>query len=78
MTAPDQIESEKMPPRSRLPRFLCWMTAGPMPKSLKMAKKAMTTVAMFTTPNSSGVNRRARMPDTTSVTTMPAYLAIEV
>jgi hypothetical protein len=54
------------------------MTAGPMPRSLKMAKKAMTTVAIFTTPNSSGVNRRASTPDTTSVTTMPAYFAIEV
>lgn len=42
--APDHNVSEKMPPRSRLSRFLCWMTAGPMPRSLKMAKKAMTTV----------------------------------
>ena len=37
-----------------------------------------TTVAMFTTPNCSGVNRRERIPVTTSVTTMPAYFAIEV
>lgn len=78
MKAPDHNVSEKMPPRSRLSRFLCWMTAGPMPRSLKMAKKAMSTVAMFTTPNSSGENRRASTPDTTSVTTMPAYFAIEV
>ena len=78
MTVPDHTESENIPPRSCLSRSLCWMTAGPMPRSLKMAKKAITTVAMFTTPNCSGVNRRERIPVTTSVTTMPAYFAIEV
>ena len=43
-----------------------------------MAKKAMMTVAMFTTPNSSGVNRRESTAVTRIVTATPAYLATEV
>ena len=78
MTAADQIVSEKMLLRSRRERSRCWITAGPMPRSLKMAKKAMMTVAMFTTPNSSGVNRRESTAVTRIVTTTPAYLATEV
>ena len=52
------------------------MIAGAMPRSLKMLKKVMITVATATIPKSEGDSRRASTPETASEMTMPAYLAI--
>ena len=49
------------------------MIAGAIPRSLKILKKEMMTVAIATTPNSSGAINRANMPATTKDTMIPEY-----
>ena len=57
---------------------LCCTIAGDIPISVKRLKNAIMTVAIATTPKSSGESNRARIPATTSDIMIPLYLASAV
>lgn len=52
--------------------------AGLIPKSLKILKNEIITVAIATTPNFSGAIKRAKIPATTREIIIPEYLEIAV
>ena len=54
------------------------MIAGAIPKSLKILKNEMMTVAIATTPNSSGSISRASIPATAKEMMIPEYFDIAV
>ena len=54
------------------------MIAGAIPKSLKILKNEMMTVAIATTPNSSGSISRASTPATAKEMMIPEYFDIAV
>ncbi|GKG75416.1 hypothetical protein CE91St1_45590 [Parabacteroides goldsteinii] len=54
------------------------MIAGAIPRSLNIPKKEIITVAIATTPKSSGSMRRASIPAITKDIIIPEYLAIAV
>lgn len=78
MLKPNQRVKEKILLRSLVDSSLYCMIAGAIPRSLKIPKKDMITVAIATTPKSSGSIRRASIPATTKDITIPEYLAIAV
>lgn len=72
-TMPSQSVNENKSERLSLSRFLCWTMAGDNPKSEKILKKAIITVAMATRPKSSGTNKRAKIPEIIRVIIIPEY-----
>ena len=54
------------------------MIAGAIPRSLNIPKKEIITVAIATTPKSSGSMRRASIPAITKDIIIPDYLDIAV
>lgn len=78
MLIPNQSVKVKILLKSFFKSVLFCMIAGAIPRSLNILKKEIITVAIATTPKSSGSIRRASIPATTKDTIIPEYLAIAV